>query len=54
MRKDLDLALAAACELGAHTPVTQAVRDAFAAAEAERADLDYSSVYEWLEQASAK
>lgn len=54
MRKDLDLALAAARELGAHTPVTRAVRDTFAAAETQRADLDYSSVYEWLEQASAR
>ncbi len=50
MRKDLDLALVAAREFGAHAPATQAVRDAFAAAEARRADLDYSSVYEWLEE----
>ncbi|MCL6481128.1 MAG: NAD(P)-dependent oxidoreductase [Firmicutes bacterium] len=53
MRKDLDLALAAARELGAHTPVTRAVRDTFAAAEHKRAELDYSSVFEWLEEQSA-
>ena len=52
MRKDLDLALAAAQELGAHTPATRAVRDAFAAAEHQRAELDYSAVFEWLEEQS--
>jgi 3-hydroxyisobutyrate dehydrogenase-like beta-hydroxyacid dehydrogenase len=51
MRKDLDLILAAASALGAPTPATRAVRDAFAAAAAgPRSGQDYSAIFEWLEE----
>jgi 3-hydroxyisobutyrate dehydrogenase-like beta-hydroxyacid dehydrogenase len=50
MRKDLDLILASGRELHAPLPGTQAVHAAFAAAEAGRADRDYSAVIEWLEE----
>jgi 3-hydroxyisobutyrate dehydrogenase-like beta-hydroxyacid dehydrogenase len=50
MRKDLDLILASGRDLHAPLPGTQAVRDAFAAAEPGRVDRDYSAVVEWLEE----
>jgi 3-hydroxyisobutyrate dehydrogenase-like beta-hydroxyacid dehydrogenase len=50
MRKDLDLIVASGRELHAPLPGTQAVRDAFVAAEPGRADRDYSAVIEWLEE----
>lgn len=53
MQKDLDLALAAAAELGAATPATRAIRDVYAAAAAgPRAERDYSAVIEYLEEKS--
>jgi 3-hydroxyisobutyrate dehydrogenase-like beta-hydroxyacid dehydrogenase len=51
MQKDLDLALAAARELGAATPATRAIREVYAAAAAgPRAERDYSAVFEYLEE----
>jgi len=54
MRKDLELALVAGQHCGATLPATRAIRDVFAAAAAgPRADVDYSAVYEYLEELSA-
>lgn len=50
MCKDLDLILASGRDLNAPLPGTQAVHATFAAAEAGRADRDYSAVIEWLEE----
>jgi len=54
MLKDLRCAAGAGEHVGASLPATQAVRDAFARAEANGlAERDYSAIYEWLETASA-
>ncbi len=51
MRKDLELMMRLAEELGAPLPVTERIRSLFADAEtAGRGELDYSAVYEYLSQ----
>jgi 3-hydroxyisobutyrate dehydrogenase-like beta-hydroxyacid dehydrogenase len=54
MQKDLDLALDAGRRMGAALPATAAVRNVFAAAAQHgKAEMDYSAVFQWLEEQSA-